>query len=131
MEMNISYKDGKKFVATCRKHEVIIDQPLNNDGKDEGATPPEFFIASLGSCIGVYVLAYCKNAGIKTEGMTINVKWEKAKNPDRIGEIKVDIKLQEDVGKRKAALLKVAEHCLIHNTILHQPKMDIEISTLG
>ncbi|OGL40795.1 MAG: hypothetical protein A3C43_00535 [Candidatus Schekmanbacteria bacterium RIFCSPHIGHO2_02_FULL_38_11] len=128
MEMTISYKGGKKFVAPCRSHNIVIDQPLDNDGKDEGPTPPELFIASLGSCIGVYVLAYCKNAGIKTEGMAINVKWEKAKNPDRIGEIKVDIKLPEDVGKRKAALLKVAEHCLIHNTIHHQPKIEINLS---
>ena len=127
MEMNISYKDGKKFIASCRNHEVIIDQPLDNGGKDEGPTPPELFIASLGSCIGVYVLAYCKNAGIKTEGMAINVSWQKAKNPDRIGEIKVDVKLPEDVGKRKAALLKVAEHCLIHNTILHPPKIEINL----
>ncbi|OGL38482.1 MAG: hypothetical protein A2042_08725 [Candidatus Schekmanbacteria bacterium GWA2_38_11] len=59
--------------------------------------------------------------------MAINVKWEKAKDPDRIGTIKVDIKLPEDVGKRKAALLKVAEHCLVHNTITHLPIIEITL----
>ncbi|KKR31818.1 MAG: hypothetical protein UT63_C0059G0001 [Candidatus Gottesmanbacteria bacterium GW2011_GWC2_39_8] len=127
MEMTISYKEGEKFIASCRGHEITIDQPLDNGGKDEGPTPPELFIASLGSCIGVYVLAYCKNAKINTEGMAINVKWEKAKDPDRIGTIKVDIKLPEDVGKRKAALLKVAEHCLVHNTITHLPIIEITL----
>ena len=127
MEMTISYKEGKKFIASCRNHEITIDQPLDNGGKDEGPTPPELFIASLGSCIGVYVLAYCKNAGIKTDGFAINTRWEKAKDPDRIGKIKIDIKLPEDAGKRKAALLKVAEHCLVHNTIIHPPKIEIDL----
>jgi uncharacterized OsmC-like protein len=58
MEMKIAYRSGKKFVATCRGKQLIIDQPLENGGTDEGITPPEAFIASVGSCMGVYVLNY-------------------------------------------------------------------------
>ena len=61
MELKVAYRSGKKFVVTCRGKQIIIDQPVESGGNDEGMSPPETFIASVGSCMGVYVLNYCKN----------------------------------------------------------------------
>lgn len=126
----IKYIDGKKFSAQNRAHTVIIDQPKENNGQDQGPTPPELFIDSLGSCIGVYVLAFCKNTGLNPDGMKIILDWEKAGDkPARIKSIKAKIELPNaDIGARKAALLKVAESCLIHETIKHQPEINIELA---
>ena len=126
----IKYIDGKKFSARNRTHAVIIDQPKENGGGDEGPTPPELFVDSLGSCIGVYVLAFCRNTGLNPEGMKIILEWEKANDkPVRIKSINTRIELPSaDVGARKAALLKVAESCLIHKTIKHQPGITIELT---
>jgi uncharacterized OsmC-like protein len=126
----IKYIGGKKFSAQNRTHTVIIDQPEDSGGQDNGPTPPELFIDSLGSCIGVYVLAFCKNTGVNPDGMKIILDWEKATDkPARIKKINARIELPKaDVGARKAALLKVAESCLIHETIKHQPEINIELS---
>jgi uncharacterized OsmC-like protein len=87
-------------------------------------------VDSLGSCIGVYVLAFCKNTGLNPNGMKIILDWEKAiDKPARIKSINVKIELPNaDVGARKPALLKVAESCMIHETIKHQPKINIELT---
>ena len=126
----IKYIDGKKFSAQNRKHSVIIDQPEDSGGKDHGPTPPELFVDSLGSCIGVYVLAFCKNTGLNPNGMKIILDWEKASDkPSRIKSIRANIELpRANVGARKAALLKVAESCLVHETIKHQPDITIELT---
>ncbi|MDP2981499.1 MAG: OsmC family protein [Candidatus Omnitrophota bacterium] len=126
----VKYIDGKKFSAQNRKHAVIVDQPEDNGGNDQGPTPPELFVDSLGSCIGVYVLAFCKNTGLNPNGMKIILDWEKASDkPARIKNINVKIELPNaDVGARKAALLKVAESCMIHETIKHQPEINIELT---
>jgi putative redox protein len=126
----IKYIDGKKFSAQNRTHAVIIDQPEDNGGNDQGPTPPELFVDSLGSCIGVYVLAFCKNTGLDPSGMKIILDWEKASDkPSRIKSISAKIDLPNtDVGPRKAALLKVAESCMIHETIKHQPEIKIELT---
>jgi len=126
----VKYIDGKKFSAQNRKHAVIIDQPEDNGGNDQGPTPPELFVDSLGSCIGVYVLAFCKNTGLNPNGMKIILDWEKASDkPARIKSISVKVELPNaDVGARKAALLKVAESCMIHETIKHQPEINIELT---
>jgi putative redox protein len=126
----VKYTGGKKFSAQNRKHIVIIDQPEDSGGSDQGPTPPELFIDSLGSCIGVYVLAFCKNTGLNPDGMKIILDWEKASDkPVRIKNINARIELPNaDVGARKPALLKVAESCLIHETIKRQPAITIELT---
>lgn len=128
MEMKIAYRSGKKFIATCRGKQLIIDQPLENGGTDEGMTPPEAFIASIGSCMGVYVLNYCRNANINPTDMILSIEWDKAKSPARISKINVEIKIPKSKMKeRSEAILKVANHCLVHQTLLQPPKMEINL----
>jgi putative redox protein len=125
----IKYISGKKFSAQNRTHAIIIDQPKEGGGDDQGPTPPELFIDSLGSCIGVYVLGFCRNTGLDPEGMKIILNWEKAiDKPTRIKSINAKIELPNaNVGPRRPALLKVAESCLIHETIKHQPEITIDL----
>ena len=129
----IKYIGGMKFEAKNRSHSVIIDQLQENGGEDKGFTPPELFIDSLGSCIGVYVLRFCKNTSLNPDGMKITLDWEKAADkPARIQKISAKIELPNaDAGARSAALLKVAESCLIHETIRHQPEITIELAKGG
>ena len=129
----VKYIDGKKFSAKNRAHTVIIDQPKDGGGQDQGPTPPELFVDSLGSCIGVYVLTFCRNTGLNPDGMRIILDWEKAiDKPARIKSISAKIELPNaDAGARSAALLKVAESCLIHETIKHQPEITVELAKGG
>ena len=126
----IKYINGMKFEAKNRTHSLIIDQPQTKGGEDKGPTPPELFIDSLGSCIGVYVLGFCKNTGLNPDGMKIVLDWEKAiDKPARIKSITAKIELPNaDVGVRKPALLKIAESCLIHETIKYQPEIKIGLA---
>jgi len=125
----INYISGMQFEAKNRSHSVIIDQSQEKGGEDKGFTPPELFIDSLGACIGIYVLGFCKNTGLNPDGMKITLDWEKAiDKPIRIQKISAKIELPNaDPGPRKAALLKVAESCLIHETIKHQPEISISL----
>jgi uncharacterized OsmC-like protein len=52
MEVIVHHLGGVKFEAAARGHRVICDQPAENHGADTGMTPPEFMLASLGTCAG-------------------------------------------------------------------------------
>jgi len=94
-------------------------------------TPPELLLASLGSCIGAYVESYCRQARIPYEDMTINIDWEKAKDPARIGKIRADVKIPSDEAKAKTqAILRAAESCLVHNTFKYPPEIGINVITV-
>ena len=126
MQVNVDYLGGMKFSADCGKHKIMIDLPLGVGGSDEGATPPQLFLSSLASCVGVYVASYCKNAELDIKGMKIMINAEKELNPNRLDNIKIKVSLPNaNIGQRKEAILTAAKKCLIHNTISHNPKMEI------
>lgn len=128
MRVDVDYLGGMKFSAQCAKHKVLIDLPLGVGGKDEGATPPQLFLISLASSVGVYVAIYCKNSEINCKGMKITIQAEKVSNPNRLDNIKIEVSLpNEKLEQRHDAVLAAAKKCLIHNTINHNPKMDISL----
>jgi uncharacterized OsmC-like protein len=60
--------------------------------------------------------------------MILSLEWEKGKNPARISKIKVEIKVPKGKVKgRSEAILKVANHCLVHQTLLQPPEMEINL----
>src|SRR5512135_3099553 len=116
--LTVAYKGGIQFLVSSGKHSLTIDLAPEKGGSDEGMSPPEVFIASLASCIGVYVVRYAQNAKLDTRDLAIRCGWQISDDKKRISSIQVRISLPHaDVGKREGALLEAARHCLIHHTI--------------
>lgn len=131
MGVEIYYRKGKQFEAVARGHKMIIDQPKGNEGDDEGPTPSETFMASLGACVGVYALAYCRTAGIDPTDMKISLKYQYEHKPYRIAKIDARIDLPKgDVGARKNAVLSAAHKCLIQNTLDMPPKVELSLTSM-
>ena len=126
--MKVAYRGGKKFLVACRGQQLTVDQPANKEGTDAGMTPPELFIASIATCMGVYVVNYCKNANINANDMTLSISWEQANDPARVSSITVDIDMPKiSTHERDNAIVKVAEHCLVHNSITAPPQITINL----
>jgi uncharacterized OsmC-like protein len=76
-EVEIVHLGNVKFEAIARGHRVVCDQPSTNGGQDSGMTPPEFLLASLGTCAGFYAAQYLKTRSLPTDGLKIKVTAEK------------------------------------------------------
>ncbi len=88
-------------------------------------------MASLGSCIGVYIRKYLDGVKIESDKFTVEVESEFAKErPISFKEIRVRINLEDmDIDeKRKKSLLHFVKNCPIHGTISSKPTIDIDIS---
>ena len=129
MEMNITYNSGMRFDAQTRSHIIIVDQPKEGGGQDAGPTPPELFVASLGTCVGVYALWFCQKRKIPCEGMKININWSKSTTPPaRIDLIEAQIVLPNGCpDEHKAHLIASVEKCLVHNSIIQAPEIKITL----
>ncbi|HVX65459.1 MAG TPA: OsmC family protein [Bryobacteraceae bacterium] len=126
MEAIIRYLDGVKFEAEARGHKVLCDQPVSNSGKDEGMTPPEFLLASLGTCAGFYAVQYLTARSLPSEGLTVRVAAEKAAAPARLASFRIEINVPGLTDERhREGVLRAAKACLIHNTLAHAPAVDI------
>ena len=58
MEVTVEHIGAVQFEIRARGHVIASDQPVETGGYDEGLTPPELLLASLGSCAGYYAAQY-------------------------------------------------------------------------
>lgn len=126
------YKGNMLFETRIGNHRLTIDVPASMGGSDRGPTPPQVFVASLGSCIGAFVAQYCERNGIDTEGMTVDVSFETGQNPTRLVDLQATVNLPKgDCSKRVEAIKRVADQCPVHQTITTMQGLKIEVLGQG
>jgi uncharacterized OsmC-like protein len=126
METTVRFLDGVRFEAEARGHTILCDQPVENGGQDSGMTPPEFLLASLGTCAGYYALQYLKARGLASAGLVVKVTAGKAAQPARMDHFQILIEVPGLVDpKHREGVIRAAKNCLIHNTMLHAPSIDL------
>lgn len=132
MELRVIYKDGVRFEAEARGHRVEIDQPISGGGQDRGMTPPELLLASLGSCAAYYAVEYLKARNLPTQGVEALVHAEKAAGPARLGSFLIEVLVPGLTDPRHVEGLNMAvKKCLIHNTLLHAPSIEVAVRQLA
>lgn len=128
MEVEILHKGEVRFEAIARGHRVICDQPQSNGGADSGMTPPEFLMVSLGTCAGFYAVQYLKARSLSGDGLRIRVMAEKAAQPARLARFRIEVTAPNLDSQHQAGILRAVKACLIHNTLLHAPAIDIVLN---
>jgi uncharacterized OsmC-like protein len=130
MEVLVEHLGAVQFEVKARNHTLISDQPAENKGFDEGMTPPELFLASLGSCAAFYAVDYLKRNDLSQEGCKVRVTAAKAKAPARLDNFHIEVEVPESLTADQVKGVDEAVHrCLIHNTLLQPPKMEVEVKT--
>jgi len=129
MEVTVEYLGNAQFEASARGHRVLCDQPAENRGADTGMTPPEFLLTALGTCAGYYAAEYLRARSLPTEGLRVRVTAEKAAQPTRLGSFGIEVTAPELDPRHETGMLRAVKACLVHNTLLHAPQIDIALTT--
>ena len=129
MEIKVTHLDQVRFAIQARNHTIVCDQPVDNGGQDGGMTPPEFLLASLGSCAAFYAVQYLKTRKLGGEGVEVTVTAEKIKPPARLTNFVIRVSAPVELSPEHMEGLNRAIHaCLVHNTLLHTPQISIELA---
>ena len=128
MEVIAQYVGDSKFEVAARGHRVICDQPVDNGGSDAGMSPPEFLLASLATCAAYYAAQYLKSRGLPAEDLGVRVTAEKALKPARLASFKVEVTGPVLEERHQAGMLRAVKACLIHNTLLGEPSIEIALN---
>jgi putative redox protein len=127
--MEVTFDGGKVITAHLNSHIIRTDQPVKNGGGDSAPAPFELFLASIGTCAGIYVKSFCDQREIPSENIRIIQTVEFDSQTRLPGTIKLDIQLPADFpGKYKAAVINAAELCLVKKTINNPPKFEVVTS---
>jgi putative redox protein len=127
--IRVDHKSDDLFEIGIRDHVVHVDQPTEAGGSDTAPTPTELFVASLASCVAFYVRRYLARHDLPTEGLSVKAMFSMGERPARVSEIDLTIDLPSGVPEgRRAALLAVASHCTVHNTLEERPEVRIGLA---
>jgi len=139
MEIKVEHIGATQFEISTRGHKIISDQPTAGGGFDEGMTPPELLLASLGSCAGYYAVDYLKRNGLLLDGMKVQVTADKVKPSVKPGEkpagvridnFKIEVEVPRELSPEQRHGVEDAVHrCLVHNTLLSPPRIELEIKS--
>ena len=120
--MEITFEGGKVVTAHTHGHSIKTDQPLDNGGSNTAPAPFELYLASIGTCAGIYVKSFCDNRKIPTDKIKIIQRTEFSKETGLPVEITIDIQLPADFPEKyKASVISVAELCKVKKSIANPP----------
>jgi putative redox protein len=129
MEMLIDFPGGARVDAHFGPFTVETDQPSFGHAPD-APTPFATFLASLGTCAGIFVLGFCRKRGISAEGIRILQSMEMDPETHLVRKINLDIQLPPDFPEKyKTAVIRSADQCLVKKHFENPPAFEISTST--
>lgn len=127
--VRVAHLGGDRFDITIRGHVIRTDQPVGDGGEDTGPTPTELFVASLAGCVAFYARRYLKRHDLPTEGLAVEADFRMGSRPARVARIEVRLTIPDGVpAERREALLAVASHCTVHNSLTSVPEISVALA---
>lgn len=80
-------------------HEVVADQPLYQDGTDEGAAPIDLMLASLCACKASTMRTFADRKGYAMDSATVFARWVKSGQPNVPDTIECEVNIVGDLGE--------------------------------
>jgi len=132
--MSVTWIRGSQLAVDIRNHRLLVDQPSDEGGEDQGMTPVELLIASLGSCIGHFAARFCERHHLPAGGLKVMMAWDYEEKPHRVGIMTAHVHLPPSVAEKldpamRDRMQKVLEGCTVHNSIAITPKIGVTIVT--
>jgi putative redox protein len=122
------YQGDMLFETEVGGQRITTDVTPPMGGKGRAPTPPDLFVVSLGACVAAFVAHYCEQQGIDTRDLTVDTGFEKTDKPAFLTNFRIDVRLPHaECGDREAAVKRVADHCIIHETLHHLQAVEIHI----
>lgn len=126
MGMKITFPGGKKVAAEFGNFTVMTDQKKKDGGDESAPAPFEYFLASLGTCAGIYILGYCTSRNLPVDGIEIDQRLVYDPVKKKIGKITLEIQVPADFPeKHRGALVNAANLCAVKKTIENPPEFEV------
>ncbi len=129
MEMEIVFSGGKKVDALFGGFTVRTDQSVAGGGEGSAPEPFQLFLASMGTCAGIYVLSFCRNRGLPWEGIRLIQRSVFNKETGFVEKVIIDIEVPESFPEKyRGALVRSALQCAVKRHIAAGlPKFEVSV----
>ena len=126
MDMIVTFPGGARVDAEYGPYVIRTDQPPHGGGEGSAPAPFALFLASLGTCAGIYVLGFCRQRGLPADGIRIVQRMERDAKSGLVGRIGLDIEVPASFpAKYRDALVRAADQCAVKKHLEHAPAFDV------
>lgn len=124
--MIIRFPGGKKVSAEFDGFTVMTDQPREAGGDGSAPAPFDLFLASLGTCAGIFALSFCKKRDLPVEGLEIvqDAEWDEAAH--RVSKVTLRVKLPQGFPEKyRDALVSTVNLCTVKKHLSAPPAFEV------
>ena len=131
MDMIIDFPGGARVDAHYGPYTIMTDQPPAGGGRGEAPTPFALFLASMGTCAGIYVLGFCRQRNLPTEGIRIIQRVHRDVLTGMIGQVDLEIQVPPSFPEKyRPSLIRSAQLCAVKKHLETPPEFDITTSVV-
>jgi ribosomal protein S12 methylthiotransferase accessory factor len=127
-ELKVTFPGGLRVDTEYKGFLIKTDQPTYQGGGGSAPSPFDLFLASIATCAGYYVLAFCQSRGISAEKSEVMMKTERNPETKMIEKISIEVKLPPDFPEKyQKAVIKAVDGCSVKAHILRPPSFEVMI----
>src|SRR5512133_95295 len=132
MDMTIDFPGGARVDAHFGPYTVMTDQPVQGGGEGSAPSPFALFQASLATCAGIYVLNFCRQRELPTEGIRLVQRTVPDPATGMVGRVELEIVVPSTFPEKyHEALVRTASQCTVKKHIEHPPAFSVKTLVEG
>jgi ribosomal protein S12 methylthiotransferase accessory factor len=125
-EIRVTFPGGLKVNAEYKGMVITTDQPPYAGGEGSAPAPFDLFLASIATCAGYYVLAFCRQRQLPADGIYLTMSLERgASKMIELSEIVIHLPA-DFPEKYLPAVVRAADQCTVKAHILNPPRFEVK-----
>jgi putative redox protein len=126
MDMIVTFPGGARVDAQFGKHTIKTDQPARGGGDDSAPSPFQLFLGSIATCAGIYVLGFCKQRDLPTDGIRLVQRLDVNPQNGMVAKISLDIEVPPGFPEKyHDALIRAASQCTVKKHLENPPSFEV------
>jgi ribosomal protein S12 methylthiotransferase accessory factor len=125
MNIEMRFPGGLAVDAEYKGFLVHTDQPVESGGGGTAPSPFDLFLASIGTCAGLFALQFCRQRGIDTGGLAVSLAGERGEH-GTISLLRLELRLPPSFpAKYREAIVRAVDQCTVKRHLMNPPAFEV------
>ena len=127
--LTVSFPGNKKVDIQVGDFTLNTDQSLTRGGDASAPEPFDLFLVSMAGCAGIFALGFCQSRQLASEGLSLEMDWERDVEPPHAAKVTYRLTLPEGFPEKyRASIIRAIDLCTVKHYIHHPPEFFIEVT---
>lgn len=126
MDITVDFGKGMQVNAHFKQFTVNTDQAKLAGGDETAPDPFSYFLTSLATCAGFFVLRFCQSRGLATEGIQLQMSNDWNNQSHLMENINIEIQVPTNFPEKYLpALIRATNECSVKRALMQPPTINV------